>query len=293
LLRTSLSEAVVVPPLPAQILRLVVRPGDTVAKDAPIAEVVMPELDAALAQVNGATSALDVLTRRRAQLLSLQGEGLVRGADLSSLELELARQTTDKLRAQAVVSAARSTSGGRVLLRSPLAGVVIDVPAVVGELRRPEDGPLARIQSRTGQRIEATFQAKPLAEAGFAFRSESGSVPLTLLNWLPAANGLGYLAWFETPAGTEMPTAALGRVVVERAATPDALLVPSSAVGTQGEAHFVVVRSKGSASPVAIAVEVLRAAKTEALIRGALPEGALVATDPGRALPPKASGAPR
>ena len=42
LLRTSTSEAVVVPPLPARLVSLAVRLGDTVPQGAPIARALMP-----------------------------------------------------------------------------------------------------------------------------------------------------------------------------------------------------------------------------------------------------------
>ena len=282
LLRTAGSEAVVVPPLPARLVSLAVRPGDTVAVNDPIARVVMPELDAALATVTAAESSLVILRRRREQLRPLEGDGLVRGADLAALELEIARHEAERLRGRAVLAGAGFRQGGTIVLRSPIAGVVTEVPATLGELRRPEDGPLARVRSRSGQRIEATFPVRPTEGAGYSFRSAAGVLPLALVNQVPAPTGIGYLAWFEAAAGAEMPAASEGRVLVSAPASPGAWLVPAAAVGARGPGRFVVVRTRAGAGPTVVAVELVRVANADAIVRAALPNGALVASDPAR-----------
>jgi hypothetical protein len=276
LLRTNDSEAVVVPPLPARIVTLAVKPGDTVEKGAPIAQVLMPEVDVALAMLQGAESALAVLGKRRAQLATVEAEGLVRAGDVSSLELEL--------RARAVLTGAGVTQGGTITLKSPIAGVVIEVPATQGELRRPEDGPLARIRSRTGQRIEAQLPSRPVADATYLYRTPEGLAPLTLVNQAPATNGLGYLAWFEPPPGTPLPTAAEGRVLVRASGSADAWVVPVDAVGTRGGERFLVVRAKDETGSTVVTVQVARVGGGEAVVRGALlVEGMRVAADPSAA----------
>jgi membrane fusion protein, heavy metal efflux system len=281
LLRTNDSEAVVVPPLPARIVTLAVKPGDTVEKGAPIAQVLMPEVDVALAMLQGAES---VLGKRRAQLATVEAEGLVRAGDVSSLELELAKQTAEKLRARAVLTGAGVTQGGTITLKSPIAGVVIEVPATQGELRRPEDGPLARIRSRTGQRIEAQLPSRPVADATYLYRTPEGLAPLTLVNQAPATNGLGYLAWFEPPPGTPLPTAAEGRVLVRASGSADAWVVPVDAVGTRGSERFLVVRAKDETASTVVTVQVARVGGGEAVVRGPLlVEGMRVAADPSAA----------
>lgn len=288
LLRTNDSEAVVVPPLPARIVHLAVKPGDAVEKGAPIAQVLMPEVDVALAMLEGAERALAVLGRRRAQLATVEAEGLVRAGDVSSLELEIARQTAERLRSRAVLTGAGVTQGGTITLRSPIAGVVIEVPATQGELRRPEDGPLARVRSRTGQRIEAQLPSRPVADATYLYRTPEGLSPLTLVNQAPAPNGLGYLAWFEPPLGTPLPSAAEGRVLVRASKSAEAWVVPVDAVGARGAERFLVVRAPDASAQSVVAVEVARVGGGEAVVRGAgLVEGMRVAADPSAA----ASGA--
>lgn len=282
LLRTSTSEAVVVPPLPARLVSLAVRPGDTVSQGDPIARVVMPEIDVALATLTGAESALAILRRRRAQLVPLERERLVQASEVAAVDLEIARHSADRLRASAVITGAGISRGGTIVLRSPIAGVVTEVPATLGELRRPEDGPIARVRSRVGQRIEATFPARPTEGATYSFRSAAGAVPIALVNQVPAPTGLGYLAWFEAPAGAEMPAAAEGRVLVHSPAGEGSWLVPATAVGARGTGRFVVARTRSGAGAALVAVELVRVANADAIVRAALPEGALVASDPAR-----------
>ena len=293
LLRTSGSEAVIVPPLPARLVSLVVRPGDAVAANAAVAQVVKPDVDAAFAAVAGAERSLAILQRRRTQIAGLVADGLVRASELATLDLEIARHESERLRARAVIAGAGVARGGLVTLRTPIAGVVTEVPATLGEFRRPEDGPLARVRSRSGQRIEATLPNRPAAGVTYAFRAAAGVLPLTLLNEVPAPAGIGYLAWFEAPPGVEMPTAAEGRVQVRTSASAGAWVVPATAVGVRGPGHFVVTRSRADAGPTVVAVELVRIANADAVVRVALPEGALVATDPARAEALVDGGVPR
>jgi hypothetical protein len=283
ILRTGESEAVVVAPLPARIASVVKKPGDRVEKGDPIALVVMPELDAAGAMVAAAEASIAVLEARKQRLAGLAKEGLVREAEVSDLELELARHRADRLRGSAVLQSA-GAPGGTVVLRSPLAGVLVEVGATLGELRRPEDGPLARIRGKAGQRVEATLPRVPTDGATYRLSAAGADIKLTLVNHASAPSGLGYLAWFEAGDGVELPAANEGRLRVGAATDTTALrLVPATAVGQEGEKHFVVVRVKGDDPSRRIDVELVRVSGAEALVRGALDEGQLVATAPDRA----------
>lgn len=283
MLRTGDSEAVVVAPLSARITSIVKKPGDAVAKGDPVALVIMPELDAAGAAVASADASIALLEARRSKLVSLAKEGLVREAEIGDLDLELARHKAERLKGAAVVQAA-GASGGTVTLRSPLAGVVVEVAATLGELRRPEDGPIARVRARTGQRVEATLHRSPSPGAIYRFRAASADVPVTLVNHVAAPSGLGYLAWFEPAPDGELPSANEGRLLVGTAVDAgEARLVPATAVGMDHGKAFVIVRATNEEAPRRLAVEVLRVAGAEALVRGELAEGQLVATAPERA----------
>lgn len=284
LLSSAGTVAVTVAPLPARIVSLSVRPGDDVQKGGAIANVVMPEADAAIATLRAAETSLGVLTKRRAQLGQLESEGLVKASDLAALDLDIARLKGEKVRAEAVLQGAGLKAGGTVTLRSPVAGVVTEVAAIQGELRRPEDGPIARIRSRTGQRVEATFTERPPSDATFSFRvGTEPAVSVKLVNVVPQSPGVGFTAWFDTEGDVSLGAGTEGRVAVTAPPSSDAQLVPSTAVGSRGAQRFVVARARPDAKPAEVAVQVLRVTSSDSIVRGALGEGALVATDPYRA----------
>ncbi len=285
-LSTAGSNAVTVPPLPARILTLLAKPGDTIAKDGAIARVIMPEVDAAVATVRATETSLAVLSKRRSQLGSLEGEGLVRASDLTALDLDIARLFGEKVRAESILKGAGLTSGGIITLRSAVAGVVTEVAATQGELRRPEDGPIARIRSHGGQRIEATFSTLPMRDGQYTFRAANEPpVGVKLVNVVPKAAGVGYVAWFEPHERVAIPLVSEGRIAIHPIADPSARVVPSSAVGLLGTSRFVVIRAGAATTSTStvVAVEIVRIVSSDAVVRGDLPEGALVASDPYRA----------
>jgi len=272
ILRAGESEAVVVAQLPARVAQLVKKPGDLVEKGTPVALVVMPEFDAAGATVAGADASIAVLEARRLRLASLAKEGLVREAEVGDVDLELTRHRAERIRASAVIQSA-GAPGGMVILRSPLAGVLVEVAALLGELRRPEDGPIARVREKSGHRVEATLPNLPANDAAYRLHAAGTDHELTLINPVAATNGLGYLTWFEAKPGTELPAASEGRLHVGTLADPGTLhLVPASAVGQVAGKAFVVSRVKADAPPTRVEVELVRVAGSEALVRGPLAE---------------------
>lgn len=283
LLNTPGTNAVIVPPLAARVVDILVKPGDTVAKGAPIARVVMPDADGAAAQLQAADRALAVLAQRKTQLGALQGEGLVRAADVAALDLEIARLNGEKLRARAVLAGSGVGGGGVIVLRSQIAGVITEVSATLGEYRRPEDGPLAHVRSRTGQRIEATFSSAPAADATYAFVAGGMSVGLQFINSMPATSGVGYVAWFDAAQATEIPSSAQGRVVVHAPTTADTWVVPATAVGHATSGAFLIIRQRDAVAATQVPVTLVRIGNADALVRGAIPAGAVVASDAVRA----------
>lgn len=273
---------VVVVPLPARVLTVLAKPGDAVLRGAPIARVVMPDADAAMAALRAADTSLVVLQKRRAQLATLEKEGLTRASDVAALELDIAKFTGEKLRAQATLSAAGLHAGGATLLSSPADGVVTEVTAVQGELRRPEDGALARIRGNSGVRIESVFATMPVANAVYTFSSlADAAIVLSFVNATaqPPSQGNGFVAWFDAPPTTALH-AVEGRIMVRLGEGTDRFVVPKSALGTAGTKRFVVARLTEDAAPTQVAVEVVRATTSDVVIHGALANEALVATDP-------------
>ena len=279
LLATLDSTAVIVPPLAARVTEVMAKPGDEVAVGTAIARVVMPGANEAAATLQAANQSLAVLSKRRTQLEALARDGLVRAAEVATLDLEIAQQQASKLRARAVLAGSGVSGGGSIVLRSPIAGLVTTMHATLGEYRRPEDGPLAEVRSRTGRRIEATLSSAPSVSGGYVFRVGAQTVPVTLVSSMPAAAGIGYQVWFDAGAETPFASGAEGRIVVQAESMPDTWLVPATAVVRGATGDELIVRTHGTATTQRLVVELVRVANADAIVRGALPAGVVIATD--------------
>lgn len=287
--QTADSEAFVMAPLEARVTAVAVRPGDTVAQGDPIATVVMPELQAAVAELRGADGELAVLETRRARLTKLQGEGLAVRKDVVALEIEIARAQSVRRKARAVLAGSGLKGGGAHTLVSPIGGVVVEADVRLGEVRHPDDGPLAVIRAPTGRRVSAVMPRKPDPSMQPSFlREGQDPVPLRLVTSISDASGFGYQAWFEPDVDGEEPAmleaSARGRVSFGLPADGPSWRIPEEAVGSDAAGAFVVV-AQGDAPPARLSVEVLRVAGGDAFVRGALTPTSRVATDPQRALP--------
>lgn len=286
--QTADSEAVVMAPLEARVTSVAVRPGDTVAKGDPIATVVMPELEAAVAALRGADGELAVLERRRARLAKLQGEGLAVRKDVVALEIEIARADSVRKTAKAVLAGAGLRGGGTHTLRSPIDGVVVEAKVRLGEVRHPDDGPLAVVRAATGRRVSAVLPRTPDPSMHPSFvREGKDPVPLRLVTSISAASGFGYQAWFEPKAEgeqvVELEASARGRVSFRLPSQDRSWRLPESAVGRDEAGAFAVVANGGDGRR-RIALDVLRVGGGYAYVRGELSATSRVATDPERAL---------
>ncbi|HRI55006.1 MAG TPA: hypothetical protein PLW65_32940, partial [Pseudomonadota bacterium] len=157
------SVAEIMAPLRAQVLAIQVRPGQRVAALAPLLTVLMPEVLRAAFAHQGAGLRLQAYSQRREQLLQLKGEGLLRLAELAETEARIAEARAAQLEAQALLQVAGIAPGeaaalgsreGRIILRSPIAGVVTSVSAALGQVA-DGGGPLVRVVGRSEPRVEA------------------------------------------------------------------------------------------------------------------------------------------
>lgn len=286
-LATSDSEAVVTAPLPARIVAVLVKPGDTVTQGQPMAEVVMPELDSAVAAAHAATSSLTILRKRRQALATLEADNLVRAGDIANLEVEIARLEGERLRAHAVLVSANIQAAGKNVLRAPIGGVVVEARGLVGELRAPDSPPLFRIRARSGGRIEATLLSAPAPNATFFYIVADQRIALKLENLVPSGTSAGFRAWFSAVAAEELPAGALGRVAIVESQEPDVWVVPESAITRDGESVFVFTKRNTTIQHTPVIV--VRVVRTRAVVRGALAD-AMVAQDAANAklsAPPK------
>jgi multidrug efflux pump subunit AcrA (membrane-fusion protein) len=131
------SRAVVAAPLSLRLKRLLVLPGDVVARGGAVAEVAIPEVAGAAATLRGARARRAVAQQRRDWLAALRQEGLPRvadelAADADLAELDAAIATSTALLRVVDVDTGEAAlddlaSRGTVTLRAPVAGSVVGV----------------------------------------------------------------------------------------------------------------------------------------------------------------------
>lgn len=208
------SVAEIMAPLRAQVLAIQVRPGQRVGALAPLLTVLMPEVVRAAFAYQGAGLRLLAYGQRREQLLQLKSEGLLRLAELAETEARIAEARAAQLEAQALLHVAgiapteAATLGsreGRVVLRSPIAGVVTSVSAALGQVA-DGGGALVRVAGSSEPRIEARLPPVLPARVRFELLLPGGGRrPLRLIERAPLVDSRDgtALAWL-------VPTAAPG-----------------------------------------------------------------------------------
>lgn len=296
--------AEVAPPFRAQVLEVNVQPGQTLAAGAAVATVLMPEVLRAAGTFVGASLRGQAYELRKKQLIELKAEGLMRLADQAENDARLAEARASQEEARAVlqvagVSAAQASQlvqseggrGGRLVLRSPLAGTVTAVKAVLGQQWDVGAPPLARILAAGEPRIEARLLTGLPEGARFEVRTASGQlVPLRLLGRAPAVDGRdgSTLAWFapaeeaqELPAGV-LPGGLAVKVRIRLAAASEAggertVVVPGRALRWAGGKATVLRQSARGAESVA--VRVLATLGADALVAAELGPGESVVLD--------------
>lgn len=197
--------AAVAAPMAAQVLRLHVRPGDTVAAGAPIATVRMPEAAIAAARALAAAERGELVEARLTAVEGLLAEGLARAADRAELAGRAAELRAERAVALATLRGAGlgdpatlARNGGLHVLRAPVAGVITDVTAVVGELRGPGDGALARVSGGTSTRVMARWTSAELIDLPAVLQLGAERRALRRIAVAPRPDAGGAIAvWYE------------------------------------------------------------------------------------------------
>jgi hypothetical protein len=255
-----------------------------------LAELVSAELAGAAAQLSSSRPIVDNRRSRVEQLRKLLAEGLTRQSDLTAAEAELAEALRTQREAQAVLRAAGfragqaarlARNGGRIPLRAPTGGVVLEVKAVIGQSVTPGGAPLIHIAAETGRRVEARLAA-PVPDGAEAFFVDSSGLrtALELVSRSPRVDPADGTTrhWFQLPADRARPPGELGIVQVVPEAAADAFVVEASSIAIDNGRDMVVVRRAGKLSRVA--VERVSTAGSAVMIRGPLQRGDEVAVDP-------------
>lgn len=213
--------AAVLPPLTARVVQVHVRPGDKVAAQAPLVTLIVPEAALAAARAVSTQERLALTRERLTAVEALLAQGLARAADRAELLARVAELEAEHTLAAATLrsaglgqAAALLASGGRAVLRAPIAGIVQEVDAIPGEVRGPSEPPLVRLLGGGGRRVLTRWAATAPVPSLAELRLIGGEHrKLTLAATAPAAAGL-VQAWYDVE-GAALPATASGRVVAK------------------------------------------------------------------------------
>jgi len=281
-------------PYVGRVVRCHVQPGSKVVAGSVVVDFQMPELAAGAAAYAAAGVRLAAYAERKEQLQALRREGLARLDETSEVDMRHAEAKAEQLRARAILRSAGVSpddaarigeAGGLIALRSPIAGVVVEVNAPLGESREPNGAPLVRVIGGGGAaRVEARIGQSLPEGAQFSFVTAEGKViPVSLAALAPAGDTHDgtRLAWFDgDTAGNVVPAGVPGVLRVQLAAAANTVLIPARAVARRpGPNGHPFVRKQSGISATEIEVSVLASSGSEALVRGALALGDAVAAD--------------
>ncbi len=300
------SVAEVMPAFSAQVVQLLVQPGQRVVVGTPLCVVLSPEVLRAAGTYLGAGLRLTAYTQRREQLLALKGEGLSRLSDQLETEARIAEVKAAQLESLAVLQAAGlsssdagalASSGGKITVRSPIVGVVVSVGASLGHVVQPGTA-LVKIVGASGQRIEARLSAMLPKDARFELLLPTGKrKPLRLIDRSLQVDGRdGTMVSWLTADLSDKPTpdsaakddpdlvpGMVARVAVYPSEKPSgsaaSFVVPTRALRL-AESGAVVLRRGSSDLPQPVSVQVLWSSSVDALVTSPqLHDGDTVAAD--------------
>jgi multidrug efflux pump subunit AcrA (membrane-fusion protein) len=282
------ASAALTPPLTARLLHFHVRMGDHVAAGARIATVLMPEAVAAAGRLLAARTRLTAVGERQRGIEALAKEGFSRLADRIEVQSQMADANAEEQVAKATLAAAGISpqqaerlilDEGRVDLRAPFAGIVIELDGDIGEQRPAGGKPFARIIDTARLVIEASFTQ--VIEAGTPATFIDGRGNETAVVWasksLVADPSTGvFRAHFVVPANADWQPGTFGRVQLRPQQkwflVPSAALTSGSELVLESGARVKVEVISRSAAEAIIAVSTLKVGdKVSAAPHGSTP----------------------
>ncbi|HSP80637.1 MAG TPA: efflux RND transporter periplasmic adaptor subunit, partial [Myxococcaceae bacterium] len=228
-------------PFRGSVTRIAVRPGQHVRRGAVLVEVLMPEVVQAAGAWQAATLRREADENRTAQLKALQEQGMARVFELAEAEARLAEARAEQQGALALLrvagleasAAAGVAQRGAVPLRSPVAGVVTEVDAVLGETRESASAPLVRVVGEGPARIEARLSRSLPEDTTFQFTAPGlEALPVKRVGQAPSVDVRDgtTLVWFEPEEARSLPAGLQGTVRVRADALPEVTVVPARAL---------------------------------------------------------------
>ena len=244
------AEAVVDAPVAGTVMRVHVGPGDRVAVGSALVTLSSPDGAGSRATVDAAQAAADAARAAERRDRALFDQGWVAQARLDITAAEARR-------AEAELRAARARSGaygapsadGTVVVRSPIAGVVIAVRAAPGQALHQEALQVATVADLG--RVELVFEAPPsaagLVRVGDVLSSSLPGEPTMtgVVTAIAPANARGVVLIRARPTGPVPPAGTVVSARVRAAAGAGALTVPMDAVQSVEGAPSVFVAEGG------------------------------------------------
>lgn len=274
----------------ARVEKVHVRVGSRVERGAPIVDVLAPEVLRAAATYAGSADRLAFHRERAAELEQLRAEGLVDKARvfeqrMIAAELEASQnEALATLRGAGIdVATARSLAkGGMLTLRAPVAGVIVELNAIPGEIIEAGGPPLARISGEGPIRVEVrTTSVWPGGTSVVLELADGEVIPLApepLASVIDPDAGTR-IYWFSPTEQRALPNGLRG--TVRLAAAAGVWELPAGAVLQVGQSSFVVRRREDGVERVQ--VDVVSSSGASALVRGPLQSGDRIAADAVRA----------
>mgnify|MGYP001809764420 CR=1 FL=1 len=245
------AEAVVDAPLPGTVLQVHVGPGTPVRAGSPLVTLRSPDGAGARATVDAAAASADAARAALTRDRSLFERGFIARARLDITEAE-ARRTEAELRAARARLVAYGSPGsdGRVVVRSPVAGIVTRLTTSPGQVLHEEDQEVAAISDAS--RIELVFEAPPAAGGLLKVgdivtgRTADGQTVTGVVTAIAPANERGTVTVRARPTGFVPPAGSVISARLTASRGSGALVVPSEAVQTvEGRASVFVVNGEG------------------------------------------------
>ena len=249
----------------------------------------VPELTEAAVRAGTLGARRAAVLERLEALGALEEEGLARAGELFELReraasLEMGRRSaTALLRGYGIDAAARRriVQTGRLVLRSPEDGLVVERQGVPGAVYEPGGPPLLTVASLRPVRIEASLVGPVPKGVSVVFVAQDGRqmpVAAAPMSSFPDPSGR-VRVWLRPEPPRELPDGLPGRL---RVSFPEgAVEVPSAALRRRGGPTEVAVLEDGATAPRWVPVELLLDSGTSAVVRGELTAGTRVAQDAG------------
>ncbi len=255
----------------AQVVRVYVQPGATVAVNDAVLDIAAPDLVAAASTYLGANERLRVHEQRIAALAGFKREGFVGGGDLFAQEAAAADLRAQRDGAAATLRVAglepaRASAivrSGEVTLRAPVAGVVATLHARLGEIRDGGGEPFARIVGVGEVTIEVRTPQALGQGAELVFASADGQTmaldPTPHASVVDAATGT-HVTWFK-PRDAATKVAHGLRGTVRMTAPAGTWVLPVTAIARRGANTFVQRRRGNDVAQIQVDVVTASAAR--------------------------------